>query len=108
MATPTSHLAVSNTGQAVQSIHPGPAQVIATTAASAVNAVAFAPGTTVLRICASVAIHYRVGKGTPVAVAATDSLLPAGAIEYINICSGEAIAVVADGSSGNTFVTEGN
>lgn len=55
------------------------------------------------RLCASVAVSYRVASGTPVAVSA-DTTLPANNVEYIEVQPGQKIAALA-AASGTLSIT---
>jgi hypothetical protein len=63
------------------------------TAGSSVASAAFGAQTYQIRICATAAVNYRVGDGTPTAVA-TDTLLPANTVEYVTCSPGQKLAAV--------------
>jgi hypothetical protein len=62
-------------------------------AGSSVPSTAFGAQTYQIRVCATAAVNYRVGDGTPTAVA-TDTLLPANTIEYVTCSPGQKLAAV--------------
>lgn len=83
----------------------GAAQNVAIGAASAASS-AFGSQTRQIRVATTGACHFRVGDGTPTAVA-TDSLLPTGVVDYITVGPGQKLAVIQDGAStGNINITE--
>ena len=62
------------------------------TTSTAVASTAFASQTYQIRIAAPAACFYKVGDGTPTAVA-TDAYLPANWIEYVKVTPGQKISV---------------
>jgi hypothetical protein len=89
---------------AVESARLGAAQNFATSTTSASSA-AFGAQTYQIRIAADVAARYRVGDGTPTAVAA-DTLLPANWVEYVTVTPGQRIAAILASGTGSLSVTE--
>ncbi len=65
--------------------------VVATTSTAVASAV-FGTMTRQIRIAAPAACFYKVGDGTPTAVA-TDSYLPANVIEYVKVVPGQKMSV---------------
>ena len=82
----------------------GAAQNISTSTTSAASA-AFGEQTYKIRICADVDTRYRVGDGTPTAVA-TDTFLPAKWVEHVTVTPGQKIAAILASGTGNLSVTE--
>lgn len=107
-----SHAAQSNLigpgNNSIQSIHPGKCTAVGNvTSSSSVPAGPFAETTTVLRLYAAAAMHY-VMDSVAAAATADHTPLPAGLVEYVNVCRGEKISFIADSTTGKVWVTEGN
>lgn len=93
--------------QANQSVYrpiPGSGQNITTSGTAANNSTDFAANTQIIRICATQAIRYRVGFSAT--AVATDTRLPADAVEYIGIVKGERLSVIQESAAGTVSVTE--
>lgn len=90
--------------QSVFRIVAGSGQNITASGTAANNSAAFANNTSIIRVATTEAIRYRVG---PLAVAvATDTLLPAGAVEYIGVAAGDRLSVIQDSAGGTVSVSE--
>lgn len=90
--------------QSVYRIIAGSGQNISSSGTAANNATAFGSTVSIIRIATTEAIHYRIG---PSATAvATDTLLPAGAVEYVGIAKGDRLSVIQDSTSGTVNVSE--
>lgn len=90
--------------QSVYRIVAGSGQNITTSGTAANNSTAFAANTPIIRIAPTEDIRYRVGLSA-VAVA-TDTLLFAGAVEYVGITSGERLSVIQNSTAGVVSVSE--
>lgn len=94
-------------GRAIQSIYNGITQNITSSGISQASA-AFADATTLIRLV-SVAnpIWYKIGK-SPTAVAGGDSsYLPAGVVEFPQVCRGDKIAVIQVTGASTVNIVEG-
>lgn len=90
--------------QSVYRVIPGSGQNITSSGTAANNSTAFADNVSIIRIAPSAAIRYRIG---PSATAvATDTLLPAGAVEYVGIVKGDRLSVIQDSAGGTVSVSE--
>lgn len=83
---------------------PVTSQSVTVDGTSAAVSNAFGGSITVLRIASTTACHYALGT-SPTAVA-TDTLLPAGEIEYIKVVPGEKIAFIQNAAGGTAIATE--
>jgi len=100
------HLPSDNLNRPIQAIYPGRCQRVTVTGPSALVASGFLAGTTVIRVACTVGCHYVLGL-TPVALT-TDSWLPAGVVEFLNVSRGQKIAFIPEGAvTGFATVTEG-
>jgi hypothetical protein len=88
---------------AVESARLGAAQNIAPSGSS-VASTAFGAQTHQIRICASAAVQYRVGDGTPTAET-TDTLLPANWVEYVTVTPGQRLAAIGTATVSITEIT---
>lgn len=90
--------------QSVYRIIPGSSQNITSSGTAANNSTAFSDNVNIIRISPTQAIRYRIG---PSATAvATDTLLPAGAVEYVGIARGDRLSVIQDSTGGTVNVSE--
>lgn len=90
--------------QSVYRIISGSSQNITTSGTAANNATAFGDNVSIIRITATEDIRYRIG---PTAVAvATDTFLPAGAVEYVGIADADRLSVIQDTAPGSVNVSE--
>lgn len=90
--------------QSVYRIVAGSGQNITSSGTAANNSTAFGENTSIIRIAPSEAIRYRIG---PSATAvATDTLLPAGAVEYVGVAKGDRLSVIQDSAGGTVSVSE--
>ena len=90
--------------QSVYRIITGSGQNITSSGTAANNSTAFGANTSIIRIAPTAAIRYRIG---PAAVAvATDTLLPAGAVEYVGVAKGDRLSVIQDSTGGTVSVSE--
>ena len=101
------HLPSDNLGRAIQAFYPGRVEVVSVTGTHAETTNGFLDGTTVVRLACDVGCHYTVGT-PPVDATTSDSWLPVGVVEYINVSRGQMISFIREGgSSGTAWVTEG-
>ena len=105
------HLPSDNLNRAIQAIYPGRVQTVAVGAAATETVLGFLDATTAIRVACDVACHYVIGTAAELAIApatTSDSWLPAGVVEYINVSRGQLISFIRAGaSSGTAWVTEG-
>src|SRR5258708_18196140 len=93
-------------GRAIQSIYNGAVQVI-TSSGTHQESSAFAATTTVIRLVAKTnAIYYKIGPA-PVADTTSSSWLPAGVVEYPQVCRGDIISILQDTAAAVVNITEG-
>lgn len=98
------HIAQSNNfGQPIQSVYPAGTTQTKTISAVAALSAAFATGITTIRICSDTTCWYAIGKA-PVAVIDACNYLPAGVVEYPQVCEGDKISVI--GTAGKLNITE--
>ena len=90
--------------QSVYRIIAGSGQNITSSGTAANNSTAFASNTSIIRISPSAAIRYRVGPNATALT--TDTLLPAGAVEYVGIVAGDRLSVIQDSTGGTVSVSE--
>lgn len=78
----------------IQALRPGQVQQLSATgtAATTLNPVR----STVVRLAGTTSVRYTIGASTVVAQA-TDTLLPAGCVEYICIMPGEYVSIIREG-----------
>lgn len=89
------------------SSRPGVSQDITTGAESATLANAFGPETFQVRLAAKTSdVRYRVVEAAGGTAVSTDTLLPAGWVEYITVTPGQKIAAIQDTAAGVLNVTE--
>jgi hypothetical protein len=92
-------------GRPIQSLYNGTVQNVGVAVAHA-ESNAFGDATTVIRIVSTSACYYLIGKA-PVATTSNGSYLPAGIIEFPQVCRGDKISVIRASADGNLNITEG-
>jgi hypothetical protein len=84
----------------------GVSQEITTGAASATVTNPFGNETYHIRIATTAACRFRVVESTGGTAVATDTLLPANWVEYINVTPGQKIAAIQESAAGKLNITE--
>jgi hypothetical protein len=72
----------------------GVTTIVTTSAASAATS-AFGPQTYQVRVVSTAAVNFRIGDGSPVAVA-TDAYLPANVVDYFSVSPGQKLAAIGN------------
>lgn len=90
----------------ISALRQSTSQDITTGASSATVANAFGSQTYCIRLCATAAVRYRVVEAAGGSAVATDTLLPAGVVDFIVVTPGQKIAAIQDTAAGKLNVTE--
>lgn len=83
----------------------GTVQTITTSGASARTAAGVGAQTYAVRIHATAAAHIVFGDDS-VDATTSDTLLPAGGTEYVQVTPGQSVAAIQESSAGTVYVTE--